>query len=390
MTYIMENIPAFKEESYMLAAKNYKAAMYFELKEYYNFRGKKQLVTKEWENVDRELLTDKRFGGQISNEAPFRDILPPLTADLSSAEKKARAIYDYIRKNVRWNKHYGKYSQVGIKELLAKRSGNTGDINLALIAALRAADIECHPVILSTRENGLPNDLHPVISGFNYVIAAVKIDNELYYLDATEQYLPFGELPLRCINGNGRIIYSKKSSEWIELKNKQPSQVSYAVKGKIGEAGVFEGEIDIVYGGIDALHRRNHMAGFPSAEEYMDDKIQKFTEFKIKKGTVMNLDDVDKQLAEHLVVSIDFSKHIRNNHFSFNPILINRTTNNPFNLDERTYPVDLGAKRMEIHSVQIELPDGYQIEDAPKNVKLVLPENTAQYAYRTLFENNKL
>src|SRR5690606_26454932 len=76
MTYIMENIPAFKEENYMLAAKNYKAAMYFELKEYYSFRGKKQLVTKEWENVDRELLTDKRFGGQISNEAPFRDILP--------------------------------------------------------------------------------------------------------------------------------------------------------------------------------------------------------------------------------------------------------------------------------------------------------------------------
>src|SRR5690606_12158956 len=156
-------------------------------------------------------------------------------------------------------------------------------------------------------------DLHPVISGFNYVIAAVKIDNEIHFLDATERYLPFGELPLRCINGNGRIIYSAKSSEWIELKNKQPSQLSYTIKGKIGENGVFDGEINITYNGFEALHRRNQIAGFPSAEAYMEDKIQKLSGFNVKDGSVMNLDETDKPLAEQLAVSIDFSNHIQNN-----------------------------------------------------------------------------
>jgi hypothetical protein len=104
----------------------------------------------------------------------------------------------------------------------------------------------------------------------------------------------------------------------------------------------------------------------------------------------MNLDETDKPLAEQLAVSIDFSNHIQNNQFSFNPVIIDRTTKNPFNLEERTYPVDMGARRMEIHSIQIELPDGYQIADGPKNVKLVLPENTAEYRYRTSYENNKL
>lgn len=390
LLYVMENIPAFKEESYMLAPKNYKSAIYFELQQYYNINGSKKALTKEWKNVDRELLTDKNFGGQISRKNAFRDHLPSVITTMKSEEEKARAIYNYIKSNIRWNKYYGKYSQYGIKELLERRSGNAGDINLALIAAMNAADIACYPVIISTRENGLPNDIHPVITEFNYVIAAVKINDEIHFLDATERYLPFGELPLRCINGKGRIIYSKKSSEWIELKNKQSSQASYTVKGKLDEEGIFEGEINILYGGIEALQRRNHIASFPSTEEYMDDKIEKFSGFKIKDGSVTNLDEVDELLAENLTVSMDLSSLMRDNHFSFNPIMINRTTQNPFNLEERTYPVDLGARRMENHFVQIEMPDGYQIEDAPKDIRLVLPENTAQYTYRQLFEDNKL
>lgn len=390
LLYVMENIPAFKEESHMLAAKNYKSAMYFELEEYYSTTGAKHQITKEWKNVDRELLNDKNFGKQITRENAFKDILPSITANLSSGEDKARAIYSYIKKNIRWNKYYGKYSQYGIKDLLEQRSGNAGDINLALVAAMNAANLECYPIIISTRENGLPNSIHPVISDFNYVIAGLKINNKIHFLDATERHLPFGELPLRCINGSGRIIYSRKSSEWIELQNARPSQISYSVHGKIDKDGQFDGEINISYTGIEALYRRNHISSFLSPEDYISDRIQKTSGFKIKDGSVENLEDVEKDLTETLQVSIDFSHYMRNQTFSLNPILVGTVSKNPFNLEERTYPVDMGAKRIENYLASIELPDGYTIEDSPKNIKLALPENTAQYLYHTSFDHNKL
>src|SRR5690606_2557276 len=145
LTYVMKDIPAFQEESYMLAPKNYKSAINFELMQYYSTSGARQNLTKEWKDVDRELLGNRSFGGQINRENNFKRILPEIHADGDSEEDKARKIYSYIKSQIKWNKVYGKYSQFGVKEALERRNGNIGDINLALISACSAAGIEAYP-----------------------------------------------------------------------------------------------------------------------------------------------------------------------------------------------------------------------------------------------------
>jgi hypothetical protein len=84
---------------------------------------------------------------------------------------------------------------------------------LSLVAALRDARLNAHPVLLSTRNNGLPSPLYPVPTDFNYVIARVKIGDNYYLLDATEDVYPFGLLPERCLNGMGRAL-GPDSSQW--------------------------------------------------------------------------------------------------------------------------------------------------------------------------------
>lgn len=389
LIYTMMDIPAFREEMYMLAPVNYMAAINFELIQYHLPNGSKQVFTKEWKNVDRELLSDKSFGKQLERTRDFQQMLStiePADTDLAKAKKA----YAYVQNQIRWNNTYGKYAQHGVKEALAQRHGNIGDINLALIASLRATGLEAFPVVLSTRQNGLPNSLHPVLSDFNYVVAHVNVDGQDYFLDASEQNLPFGLLPLRCINGEGRIIYSKKSSEWIKLENQIESQTRYTIAGSVDSVGQFEGSLTVAHEGLNALNQRNLIRSFPTIDEYIEDRMDRMATMRIQDGEVQSLDSLDNPLVERYSIRMDFSAQMQSGQFNLNPVLINRTTKNPFNLEERNYHVDLGSHMREMLTVTIRLPEAYILKNKPQNVSFVLPGNSAVYSYQASYDFNLL
>src|SRR5690606_24579445 len=243
MKYGMRNVPAFVAEDYMTASSNFKSAIYFELSDIYRLNGTNIKITKDWKNVDRELVTHPDFGRQMKRDNAFKNILPAILVDTMDDLDKAKAIYRYIQGHIKWNRYLGKYSEAGVGNALERRSGNIGDINLALIAGLYAAGLDGEAVILSTRDNGLVNDLHPVLSDFNYVVAKVNIGDTYYLLDASDPLLPFGLLPLHCINGKARVINLKAPSYWIVPESSQKSTTQYMLKAKLDADGVLRGRL---------------------------------------------------------------------------------------------------------------------------------------------------
>lgn len=390
ITYTMNSIPAFKEEAFMLAPKNYISAINFELVEMANPRGGVDKFTKAWKDVDQELMTEKSFGGQLKKVDYFKERIDPAIFQMSNVYIRANGVYKWINKHIRLNNVYGKYAQHGVEEAFERKSGNVGDINLAFIAALQAADIEAYPVIISTRNNGLPHDLHPVLTDFNYVIAAVKINDDFVLADATDPLIPFGQLPLHCINGRGRIIYSRKSSEWIALENNVISLSEYTFNGKLGTDGKLRGKLIISNTGLDALHKRKEIINYPSIAEYVENLDEKLTYIAINNSNILGLEDTDQPLAEEYDVEIKLTEPLQFGRVVFNPIFISRTNKNPFNLDERTYDVDLGARDTEKHAIEIELPAGLTLKQAPKNLNMALPENSARFYYSSKVNENKL
>jgi len=390
ITYTMSNIPAFKEEAFMLAPKNYISAINFELVEMTNPRGGVDKFTKSWKDVDQELMTDRSFGGQLKKTDYFKSKMDPSILEIKDTHARAAAVYQWINKNIRLNNVYGKYAQQGVEDALERKSGNVGDINLALITALQAADIECYPVILSTRNNGLPHDLHPVLTDFNYVIAAVKVNDNFILADATDPLIAFGQLPLHCINGKGRIIYSRKSSEWIELTNNTVSLSEYNFHGKLGLDGKLKGKLTISSTGLDALNKRKEIISYPSFEEYVENFNEKLNHISIQQSALHGQDTPDQLLIEEYEVDINLMSPVQSNKLLFNPIFISRITKNPFNLDERTYDVDLGAQDTEKHHIEIELPEGMTLTQSPKSMNMALPQNSARFYYNSKIADNKL
>ncbi|WP_313262328.1 transglutaminase domain-containing protein [Sphingobacterium multivorum] len=391
LTYTMKNIPAFMEEDYMTSPTNFKSAIYYELESiFYPSTGSKKTFSKTWKDVDTDLMNEKTFGGQLKKTDLFKANLATILSPTDTKLEKAKKIYNYINKQIKWNNYLGKYAETGIEKALEKRTGNIGDINLALVTALLAADLEAYPIILSTRRNGTPNGLFPVLSDFDYVIACVDIDGVKYKLDASNLYLPFGQLPLQCLNERGRIIYSKKSSDWFPLTAQESSDVNYILEGALNDQFKIKGKLTISSSGNKALLKRQHIAKFNSLEEYWEKLDVEMPNITLTKSSIQNLEDIDQLLIEEFDVILDVSKQMEQDILVLAPNIIDRISYNPFKAQERTYPVDMGFKSKTLYSVKLTIPDHYEIAEKPQNASLALPESTAKYRYVTQVNGNQL
>ncbi|GAA4781146.1 hypothetical protein GCM10023231_05640 [Olivibacter ginsenosidimutans] len=390
LTYIMKNVPAFIEEDYMTAASNFKSAIYFELADVLLRNGSKRSFTKEWKNVDRELMLDRSLGGQAKQKDEFEKVMPEITQHVQGDLNKAKAIYSFIKKQIKWNKYYGIFSELGVRKALDQHTGNIADINLALIAALAAGGLDAEVVILSTRENGIVNKLNPVISEFNYLIAKLTVAGESYFLDASDPLLPFGMLPLRCINDQGRVLPIKQSSYWVDLMPKEKHHVQYTLIGELLTDGTLKGKLVTSSYGYAAYLKRKEIVDYPSVEEYFEKKKSETPGMQILHEEISGLDTIERSLQERCEVSINLFDSLQNHQLFFNPFFMNKTNKNPFNLNERTYPVDIGMLQEESLNLDVKLPDGYELVSKPKDMNLALMDKGGQFVNRTRLENGHL
>ena len=388
MTYIMKDVPALVEEDYMTAPSNFRSAIYYELSDYVMLNGGKKSITKTWKDVDYELNSDKSFGTQMKRKDVFKELMPQILGKASDDLSKAKAIYTYIGKNIKMNGFIGIYSENNIKTALEKHSGNTGDINLALIAALSAADLDAEAVILSTRANGVVNNLFPIISDFNYVVAKVNIGDKSYLLDATEPLLPFGLLPLHCINGNGRVINLKKPSYWYDLKASQKESTKYVLNAELTADGKLKGKLITYSLGYAALKKRQRIVAANSVDEYVEKLDEQMPGISILKHSIENVDSLDNTLVEDYEIEMKVFDNLNADQSYFNPFFINRITKNPFNLNERTYPVDMGAASEERITMIIKLPANISVIDKPKDMSMALTDNGGKYLASTSMQDD--
>lgn len=390
MTYIMENIPAFVEEEYMTAPSNFKSAINFELSDYQMMNGSKVSVTKSWKDIDAELTSDKSFGAQMKKKDAFKELLPEILKNTTDDLDKAKAVYAYIAKNIKSNGFIGIYSETAVKKAMESHSGNTGDINLALISALSAAGLDAEALILSTRDNGEVNNLYPVISDFNYVIAKLNIGDQVYLLDASEPLLPFNLLPLKCINGKGRVINLKKPSYWYDLKASQKDLTRYNLVATLSKDGKIKGELVTYSSGYAGLSKRRAIEAANSIDEYVEKLNERMSKISIKKHEIQNVDSLEQPLVEKYEIEMNAYDGTAGEQFFFNPFFIDRITKNSFNLNERTYPVDMGSTREVRTTIIIDLPEDLIVTDQPKNLNISLPQRAGSYLTSTTFSDHKI
>lgn len=388
--YGMKDIPAFVEEEYMTAKSNFLSSINFELSEYRYFDGRIDKITKEWRDVELELKKHDSFGSQLRKaDGKIKDDVETLVAGETDALIKAKKIYYHIVQNFQWNGKFGMLTDLGVKKAYEGKIGNVSDINMMLIAALDVAGIPVDPVILSTRDNGVPIEIHPVMSDFNYIVARANINGKFYLLDATDPFHPFGLVPERCLNGKGRVLGDKESF-WIDLVAPDKARRISNFTLKLGSDGIMSGVIQITYMGYEAVKQRKIINKYTEQKEYISNFTRKLESIEVGKFDIQNFADVEKPLVVKLDINYQAYDNEAAENFLFNPFLIDKENENPFKSNERLYPVDFGSPREFTSMLNLEFPEKYEIVNKPEKIALSLPNAGGRFILDSQIANNKL
>jgi len=368
--YAMYDVSPFKEEPFMLSKRNYMSRLNFEFVEYINFRGERSRYSKSWKDVDKEFKTDKDMGRQVKASKFFKEALPSSLFAIKDSKEKAIAIYKHIQEHYQWNGKYKIFSDVRVKDAYKEGVGNIAEINLSLINALRAADLEVEIGLVSTRNLGFISDVYPVLTGFNYVLAFLKIGKETILLDATDKSLPFGMIPFKALNMRLRVMDFKKGSYWHtivpELRN--VNYYKYVLEMNVEQSII--GTLKEVHSGYEGYNLRKKMVD--KGDKFFEREFTNDIEFYDITFTD-NRDVNEKPLEINQKITMEFDE--KSNQIYFNPLQFHFDfLDNPFKSEERSYPVDLGYPKTNIFELRLKLPEGYELESIPENKKIVFKD----------------
>ena len=377
-TYIMKDIPAFKEEDFMVSKYNYLSAIDYELETFEGFDGTRKKFTKSWKDVDREIKYREEIGRQARKENYFGKLVPEEISTMPQGVEKAKKVYYYLQDQLFWNGKNHIFTRVDVKDAFEKKSGSIADLNLILLNFLKAAGFKADFMLLSTRNSNLPTKLYPVISEFNYLVIKLDIDEESFLLDLADKNLPFGILPFHALNGYGRVMDMDNGSYWYDIiPEKRTSTTIFTQISLTGDkyASIKARQTSSFY---HALSKRKEMQNVSLEEhkESLQDEYDKKSTYELEEYTVINQKEPEKQLVEEYSFRMEKDPH--SPILVLNPFVVGRMDKNPFTLEERTYPVDFGYPFSYIYQVIIDLGEDYKSPELPAEKILRLEDGSGQ------------
>ncbi len=386
--WIMKDVPVLKEEPFTSTLANHISNIEFQLSAYAPPLARQKIMS-SWPETCKKLLEYETFGADLGKENRWlAEYIGSIIDTVPGQLDRAKRIYAYMRDNYTCTQRRGLYlSKAGLRNVASAKGGRTSDINLLLTAMLRYAGLDAAPVILSTRDNGYPHIMYPLMHKYNYVVVAVKIEGENHLLDASQQQLPFGTLSPDCYSGVGRKIDAVGEPIALFPDSLIERKVA-SVRVFTDDQGRLSNEIDQWPGKFESMHIRTKLKA---------DGLEGFRkETAGKLGSSYTLDHAEANGYR----TPDSSVHIKYVYHSNNtteqviyiqPLQHEIAKENPFKSADRKYPVEMPFGFDNTITFSLYIPDGYQMEEIPKQLVISLDDaRSCIFQYRVNQQNNMI
>ncbi|MGC4103660.1 DUF3857 domain-containing protein [Ferruginibacter sp.] len=389
-TYTMQKVPALRDEAFITCDDDYLQQLSPQMMAV-DFDGMpRKSLLRTWPGIIRQLMEDEDFGLQIKKNIPRTSDLDALLANKKDAFEKMSIIHEYVKKNMQWDETNGIWALDGVKAAWKNKKGTAGEINLILVNLLRDADLDAHPVLVSTRDNGMINTRVAGFDQFNKVMAYVTIDSSYYVLDATDKYTPSYLVPFSVVNSEGLVINKIDTYDWgwrVLWNEDQLFDNSTIMEATIDDKGTIKGIANVT--SVD-------YSRFIRLDKLKEGK-QKFTEAwlnPMKQNITIDslniINENDNSLP--LVQEFNFEKKVNAsgdyNYFSIN--LFSGLERNPFVADERFSDVFFGANQSYTITANVTIPKGYTFDALPKNLKMIMPDTSIVFTRNSSISNDTL
>jgi Domain of Unknown Function with PDB structure (DUF3858)/Transglutaminase-like superfamily len=379
--WVKKDVPPLKEESYTTTISNHISRIEFQLHYVqFNETSERHTYMGDWFMASEKMLKNPNFGGALDDDNHWMaEELRTITAGCHSDLEKIQKIYAFVRDNFTCTDYDEIYTDNPLKLVFKKRNGNVAEINLLLTAMLRHENIKADPMVLSTRDNGYPSEIYPLMSRFNYVICSASDQEKTYYLDASRPRLGFGYLPIDCYNGMARTINKEKpyAVYFSPDSLKETKQTSVIIIND--EKGFPSGSFQSVLGNIESFELREKIKKKSEKTFFKDIQTAYGSDIELENEGLDSLTQLEKPVNMHY--EFNLKSLASEDILYFNPMLSEGYKDNPFKAAERTYPVEMPYCFDEVYNLNMEIPNGYTVEELPKSARVALNETQGFFEY---------
>jgi len=365
--WVVVNMPGYLDEPFVTNVENYLPKISFQIAK----SGQGNINTGDaydtWEKIDKFFLENDNHFKRIKPRASYiQKMLPAIIKDDTAALEKAQYIYKFIRDS--FDVVNNAMSDESLRSIFEKRAGNERELNMLLIAFLRAADIDCYPVLMATTRNAQLNKIYPVLQNIDHIATLVVIGTSRYVADPSGKYLPFGTLAPNCYNGYCRVVDAKRSysinlEPYLLYENEKCVVVT-----KNAAPNDYTLTVRLSYGNVGSLMIKEHVA---KSKEWLKNEIAKSLPpyAELVDYRILNNDHGSDKVILEYNIKLPWTKAA----MYISPVIASYFSTNPFKQTERYFPVEFPCSIRYDYSIELKLPTGYTFMDTV---------HSANYKYR--------
>ncbi len=319
-----------------------------------------------WADINNNLNKHPQLGRLVNKSNILKAALTVAVEDSRNFEDSLKAVYEMVRQNVKCDGRMSIYAS-DLDEIWTKKTGNTGDINILLLAALHSAGFDCHPLLLTTNKEAPPSKTDPRRNGINFLVAAVFKDTSYYLLDASDRDIAFNTLPFFCLNGEGFLISNHTHEQWLPLLRTERYETKTEVILDWSPDKPAKGNVVMKSYSLYA-NRYRRLIKDSGEEEYVKSRKDDYPNYNISVPAYTGLNETDSAFVENFAYSLKSDEYNASESYFLPVMPFAPFRENPFDAVKRDFRIDFIAPMLRKTDVTINIPEGYGIVHFPESI----------------------
>jgi hypothetical protein len=355
----------------------------------------------EIEGYKGKMSSWKDFGAFIYQLTKNRDALPPqlaqkakeLTAGVTDNNKKIEILYKYLQDNTRYisvQLGIGGWQTIPAEKVAQNGYGDCKALTNYMAALLREVGILSKYTIINSDDDGLYTDVDFVSNQFDHVILCVPMKKDTVWLECTSNILPAGYLgdftynrPALLIDETGGTIVrtpNYRKNENLQVRN---------VEAVVEENGNLKARSLTRYTGLQqaGLQRLVRNGSRDNIMKAMRGRFDLPTydvvdvQFKEEPGRI-------PALTETIDLTVTGYAQVSGKRLFVVPNVLTRSGIKLAADSARHFDIELDYDYLDTDTVNLRIPEGYEIESMPKPVNVQFKFGAYSNAFS--FENNMI
>jgi hypothetical protein len=340
----------------------------------------------KWAMLNSRMNYSPFFGRQYEGTIKGTEKVIDTAKKFQTIDEKVNYVYHYVQKNITWDKIRTFYS-LDLEECWTKKKGSSADINLIILNLLRNSGVYCHPVLVSTRQNGKIDMEYVSLSQFNAVDVLVVDSSSTYLLDGTVKHTSYKIPPYNVLNRDALVI-DTLDGFWVSISDTRPlRKTMVSALASFDSSYSLKGDAVIMsydYAKEETLLSRDE----DEDEDEKEERDRKRTELSIWDVSEENADDKLKPLVEKFKFNYQVTN--TNDLYYFNPLFLTSFNKNPFIAETRRTDIDMGCNQYFTFSISLLMPDEMDAESIPENILLRNSDTTIVFRRVSAIENKRV